>query len=122
MSKRKRSDAELSEQEIRELLPDALRLLDLDIPTTPEEVARAEAELEQEDICLPDSLKDPFAALERRPRKRDSRKDQLPSEEVLEELRKVARFGSEIPDEVRSRMQEDRARAESESGDQGENN
>lgn len=121
MSKRKRSDIELREQEIRELLPDALRLLDLDMPTTLEQVSRAEAELENQDIYLPDSLKDPFAILERGDRQRAQREDPPPAEEILEELRKVARFGNSIPEDVQEKMTEDRSRAEREAEDQREN-
>lgn len=121
MTRRKRNEPKLSEQEILENLPAAFRLLGRSMPVTPDEVARVEAALSQEDSMLPRRLVDPFAILDsQQERQPVQRTTASPPAHVLAELRQAARFGGEVPDDVRTQMAEDRAREERASDDQGE--
>ena len=112
MSQNKKGTPAISEASVQDLLPTALARAGLALPTTPEQVAQAEQELEREPLATPHRLRDPYAIFNPRPSRSEEASQQLPSVEVLEELRQAARFGSEISPDVRSRMEDDRAGAE----------
>lgn len=112
MSRHKKGSPIVPEATVQGLLPAALARAGLALPTTPEQVAREESELEREPIAIPHRLRDPFAIFNPRPIRSEASSPQPPSVEVLEELRQAARFGGEISPDVRSRMEDDRAGAE----------
>jgi len=121
MTRRKRKERRLSEQEILESLSAAFRLLGRSMPITPDEVARMEAALARDQSQLPRRLADPFAILDSPQRRRPARRPAAsPPADVLAELRQAARFGREVPEDVRAQMAEDRDRAERASDGQGE--
>ncbi len=93
---------------------EAMRSLGWIIPTTEEDVERAEALLSKEIIELPEDLRDPYAI----PASMDSDcppSDHNPSTgdaEVEENLARAAREGGVIRPEIEQRMRQDRQAAE----------
>lgn len=85
------------------------------IPTTPEEVAKAEEIGIGTNVRLPKSLQDPISIL-RTPRRQSPEVPRRKSNnQEVEEYARAARDGAEfIPDEVLQRMHKDRNRAEAE--------
>jgi len=112
MSRNRKGTRTVSEASVEDLLPAALARTGLALPTTPEQVAREERELEKEAIETPAGLRDPLAIFKPRPMRSEAPSPQAPPAEVLDELRQAARFGGDISPEVRSRMESDRAGAE----------
>jgi hypothetical protein len=106
-------DAE-HDQELHRLVHWALEQDGSLIPISPEAVARVEAELESEEIDLPDTLSTFEKALERASENRRSKCLPLKlTNNVEENLARAARDGGEISPEVETRMRSDRATAES---------
>lgn len=121
MSRNKKGTPTVSEASVEDLLPAALARTGIALPTTPEEVAREESDLERERIATPHRLRDPFAIFKPRPMRSEGPSPQAPSVEVLDELRQAARFGGDISPDIRTRMEDDRAGAEAkEKSDGGE--
>ncbi len=120
MSRQKKVTRAISEDALRDLLPAAFAHAGLSVPVTPEQVLQAEQEIDQEPVEIPHSLRDPFAIFNPRPSRSDIASPQAPSVEVLEELRQAARFGGEISPDVRSRMADDRAGAETKTPSNGD--
>lgn len=111
-----------SEIEARRLIQEAIRKLGWNIPESAEDVERLEAELADRSIDLPPHLSDPTALLDRerstipfsRPGSTESPTD------TEENLAQAARFGGEIPDDVKTKMEQDRDAAEREWDEQTE--
>lgn len=100
--------------EFDDLLAATLRKKGLMIPVSVQEVEKAEAEIDEQTVRLPESLEDPFTFLNR-PRRSNVlrfRRASEPNDGFQEELARVAREGSEISDEVADRMRRDRQEAE----------
>jgi hypothetical protein len=93
---------------------DAMRALGWIIPTTEEDVERAESMLSKEAVPLPEELKDPYQTLEGM----DSDCPPFDPEpaavnaEVEEHLARAAREGGVIRPEIEQRMRADRQAAE----------
>jgi hypothetical protein len=109
---KKKAETDLSQERLEDLVHEAMLGLGWVLPVTPEDVARVEAELEEDTTELPPALRDPYAVF-------DSAKQCAPAEpslpvndEVVECLGRVAREGKKIPPEVEKRMQQDRENAE----------
>jgi hypothetical protein len=104
---------EKSERQLDELMREAMVCLGWLIPTTPEAVARAEAELDEESIELPESLQDPYVLLDATVRPRSTTPVRQPSnDDIVQCLARAAREGKDIPAEVEEQMRKDRERAE----------
>jgi hypothetical protein len=113
--KRKEQESRVpDDNELENVVHKAMKSLGWLIPLTPEEVAQAEEELRTNPVDLPEMLQDP-PSLEHETR--DSQTESSCEPEVIETaacLAHVAREGGTISEEVRERMNQDRARAESE--------
>src|SRR5262245_19402847 len=108
-----------SEEDVEQLIYDAMQSLGWLIAQTPEDVARAEEALAEEAVELPDSLRDPYAVLDAPPKERAARRRPLPENDAADQLARVAREGGTIPPEVEAQMRKDRERAERERDDDG---
>ena len=106
------SDVE-EDQRLHRLIHSALERDGSLIPVSPEAVARAEAELENDEIELPTSLATFDKALERANENRHVKCVPLKLDASMEEnLARAAREGGKISPDVEARMQKDRAAAE----------
>ena len=84
------------------------------VPRTEEEVADAEAQIEQENVRLPDGLTQPPAGP---PPNHDAGGEPLhekPRTAASGNLARAARCGKDIPPDIQKRMEEDRLNAERE--------
>ena len=113
-------DAEQNEQ-LNRLVFQALERDGSLIPTTPQAVARAEAELDDEDIELPASLADFDSALHLASQKHlmDCTPLQIPTG-TEENLARAAREGGNVSPEVEAQMRADRAAAEDHANAKGQ--
>lgn len=83
------------------------------VPQTEEEVAQAEALVDEDSIELPEKLRTPPTAPSARPRTpAGGMTTKLPSTPARESLSRAARNGAKIPTEVLERMRQDRLKAE----------
>lgn len=112
--KRKPEDVpELSEMEAECLIYEAFKRAGKFLPQTPEEVETAEAELGNERVQLPPSLRDPLAILRRTPRPGAVIKLPAPPDtDAVNKMACAAKNGSEIPPDVLAQMDADEAQAD----------
>src|SRR5436305_14293184 len=104
---------EKSKGQLEELLHEAMVCLGWLIPATPAGVARAEAEIDEESIELPESLLDPYAILDATVRPSSTTPVRQPSnDDIVQCLARAAREGKDISPEVEEQMRKDRERAE----------
>jgi hypothetical protein len=100
-----------------ELLDSALQSVGLTIPMTEEQVGRAEVEINEAAVRLPERLTDPYRVLD----EQSSLSPSMPlapqdvDSGVVAELARAAREGSAIPASVEAAMRRDRDAAERES-------
>lgn len=113
-SQKERNSDTIAGVAVDDLLDTILRQKGLTIPTTPDEVALAEAEIDEENVHLPESLQNPLAFLhkERQSNLLHFSQPQQGNDEFREELARVARDGGEISEEIADRMRRDRLEAE----------
>lgn len=106
---------ELSDDAADRLIYEAFCANGAFVPQTPDEVARAEAELDEANVELPASLRDPLAILRRKnsPR-REARRSPHIDQSAVENLACAARNGGEIPPDVEAAMNRDEEDAEGE--------
>jgi hypothetical protein len=112
---KQQDEKELSEQEAEQVVYEALRLCGAFLPQTVDEVARAEAEVDEHSVELPPKLRDPFALLERMQKGATGLpfpRNRAVDSEAVENLAFAAKNGSDIPPEVLSRMDEDERNAD----------
>jgi hypothetical protein len=111
----KKSKQELSDTDADRLVYEAFCVGGAFVPQTPEEVARAEGELDEEKVELPASLRDPLAILRRKnaPRTQPRRAPHV-DQSAADNMACAARNGGEIPPEVEAAMDRDEADAEGE--------
>lgn len=107
----KKGAPELTEHEAESLVYEAFRQSGAFLPQMPEEVQAAEAEMDEERIELPLSLRDPMAILDKKAVKTAV---VLPfpnrpavDAEAVENMACAAKHGSDIPPEVLARMEAD---------------
>lgn len=112
--KNPKATPELSEHEAEALIYKAFNLSGAFLPQTPEEVEAAQANIDEERIELPPSLRDPLVVLDRAKKLAEI----LPfparpavDTETIENLACAAKNGSEIPPEVLARMEADEQEA-----------
>jgi hypothetical protein len=103
-----------NKQNLERHVYEAMRSLGWIIPTTEEDVARAEAMLSKEVAALPEELMDPYHILESMDSDCPASDPQpLPVDaEVEENLARAAREGGVIRPEIEQRMRRDRQTAE----------
>ena len=115
---RKRQDIlGMADEDFDRLIHMTLRMRGLLMPISIEDVAQAEAEIESNDIQLPESLRDPLSFLNSSRQKENVLRFPRPEEgsveqEVTESLARAAREGGDIPAEIQERMRKDRQDAE----------
>ncbi len=81
------------------------------IPESPEDVAQAEAELEDDPISLPPALRDSQGSFDRQVDEQPQYKQVPTNAELERNLARAAREGGQITPEVEERMRSDREEA-----------
>lgn len=116
----KKDAPELTEHEAETLVYEAFRRSGAFLPQTPEEVKVAEAEIDEECVELPLSLRDPMGILDK---KAATPAVVLPfpkrlavDAEAVENMACAAKHGSDIPPEVLARMEADEQDAKAKRG------
>jgi hypothetical protein len=119
LPKKPQANTNPEDHQLERTVHDAMLLRGWLIPTSEEQVLRAESELADHSVELPKELEDPACVLDaiadcvQEPRLR------LPvNREAAENLARAAREGGEIPPEIEERMRVDREKAEREIGRQ----
>jgi len=114
-------DVEQQEEQLNLLVYQALEQDGSLIPTTPEAVARAEAELDNEDLELPATLANFDAALRHASQNHlmNCMPLQIPTG-TEENLARAAREGGDVPPEVEAQMRADRAASEDDANAKGQ--
>jgi hypothetical protein len=106
---------DLTDNDAERLIYEAFCAQGAFVPQTPEEVARAEAEFDEDSVELPASLRDPLAILKGKPAPRSvPRPSPYVDQSAVENLACAARNGGEIPPDVEKKMDQDEEAAEGE--------
>lgn len=106
---------ELSDDDTDRLIYEAFCEKGAFVPQTPEQVARAEAEFDEESVELPNSLRDPLSILKRKnaPRTEPRRSPHI-DQSAVDNLACAARNGGEVSPDVEAAMNKDEEDAEGE--------
>jgi hypothetical protein len=115
----KKDAPELTELEADALVYEAFRRSGAFLPQTPEEVQAAEAEIDEERIELPLSLRDPMAILDKKAKPAvvlPFPKRPAVDAEAVSNMACAARNGSDISPEVLSQMEVDEQEAKAKRG------
>jgi|SRR5579883_1320989 len=106
---------ELSDDDADRLIYEAFCVGGAFVPQTPEEVARAEADFDEESVELPDSLRDPLSILKRKnaPRTEPRRSPHI-DQSAVDSLACAARNGGDVSLDVEAAMNKDEEDAEGE--------
>jgi hypothetical protein len=106
---------ELSDNDADRLIYEAFCVKMAFVPQTPEEVARAEADCDEESVELPDSLRDPRALLGRKNAPRSApRRSPHVDQSAVDNLACAARNGGDVSPDVEAAMNKDEEDAEGE--------
>ena len=112
-NKSKVSSADISPLEI--MLHNVLRASGRIVPQTEDEVAQAEAVIDESSVNLPDRLNTPPKGFSNRRESNVTDTSSAPDTPATEGLARAARKGADIPPDILKRMKEDRLKAEDES-------
>lgn len=106
---------ELNDDDADRLIYEAFCANGAFVPQTPEEVARAEADFDEESVELPDSLRDPLAILKRQnaPRAEPKRSPHI-DQSAVDNLACAARNGGDVSPDVEAAMNKDEEDTEGE--------
>ena len=103
-----------SRERLDDLVHEAMLRMGWAFPSSPEDVARAEAEIAECEEPLPPGLSDPYALFDAAKRPRLRGPCAPANDDVVEYLARAAREGKAITVEVEAAMRADRERAERE--------
>ncbi len=114
MNSEKRPNRSLNGVDSDDLVASILREKGVTIPTSDEEVAQAESEIDEDSVELPASLRDPKTFLSRKVSPEPLRfpRSRQPIAEFSQELARVAREEGEISQDIKNAMRRDRLKAE----------